>query len=103
MIYRIRKTKSGYSFGRTKGHNFLKLELGKRVWYFEMPWAYRVVNLVTEGRRTYRNFSVEQGEIKVTENFYNTRVFHNLFSLRDKLNNVTVNHKVNRNRVTVYR
>jgi len=34
MIYRQRKHKSNYSIGLTKGRQFVKIELGTRVWYF---------------------------------------------------------------------
>lgn len=35
MIYRHRKHKSGYSLGFTKGRQFIKVEIGKRVWYIQ--------------------------------------------------------------------
>jgi hypothetical protein len=47
MIYRKRKEKSGYSLGFTKGKQFIKVELGKRVWYFAygMPVFWTVTDI----------------------------------------------------------
>ena len=53
MIYRKRLHKSNYSLGFTKGNQFIKLELGKRVWYFSygMPVFWTLTDI-----REYRDW-----------------------------------------------
>ena len=73
MIYRKRVTKSNYSIGLTP--QFLKVELGKRVFYFSLPYYLRITS----------------------------KGFYTLTNIKDNQGSEIVSHVRLRDRVTVYR
>lgn len=48
MIYRVRVKKSQFSIGPTTKGNFLKISLGRRVWYFERGQVFHNLHKIVD-------------------------------------------------------